>query len=48
MEARTERDGETPKESNQRETAGDTGQEITADGGSGTGDEEAGEAADPV
>ncbi|MBJ4063391.1 exonuclease VIII, partial [Salmonella enterica subsp. enterica serovar Derby] len=26
-EARTERDGETPKESNQQETAGDTGQE---------------------
>ncbi|EEO6290516.1 exonuclease VIII, partial [Salmonella enterica subsp. enterica serovar Dublin] len=37
MEARTERDGETPKESNQQETAGDTGQEITTDGGSGTG-----------
>lgn len=35
-EARTERDGETPKESNQQETAGDTGQEITTDGGSGT------------
>ncbi|EHO1103072.1 PD-(D/E)XK nuclease-like domain-containing protein, partial [Salmonella enterica] len=48
MEARTERDGEMRKESNQRETAGDAGQEITADGGSGTGDEEAGEAADPV
>ncbi|ELU2161901.1 PD-(D/E)XK nuclease-like domain-containing protein, partial [Salmonella enterica subsp. enterica serovar Cerro] len=48
MEARTERDGETPKESNQRETAGDTGQEITTDGGSGTGGDEAGEAADPV
>ncbi|ECY9567730.1 exonuclease VIII [Salmonella enterica] len=48
MEARTERDGETPKESNQRETAGDTGQEITTDGGSGTGVDEAGEAADPV
>ncbi|EBO4965178.1 exodeoxyribonuclease VIII [Salmonella enterica] len=47
-EARTERDGETPKESNQKETAGDTGQEITTDGGSGTGGEEAGEAADPV
>ncbi|EAV0618994.1 exodeoxyribonuclease VIII [Salmonella enterica] len=48
MEARTERDGETPKESNQQETAGDTGQEITTDGGSGTGGDEAGEAADPV
>ncbi|HCL5347029.1 TPA: exodeoxyribonuclease VIII [Salmonella enterica subsp. salamae serovar [1],40:z35:e,n,x,z15] len=47
-EARTERDGETPKESNQRETAGDAVQEITADGGSGTGGDEAGEAADPV
>ncbi|ELU4019620.1 exodeoxyribonuclease VIII [Salmonella enterica] len=47
-EARTERDGETPKESNQQETAGDTGQEITTDGGSGTGGDEAGEAADPV
>ncbi|EEP3109979.1 exonuclease VIII [Salmonella enterica] len=46
--ARTERDGETPKESNQQETAGDTGQEITTDGGSGTGGDEAGEAADPV
>ncbi|EAC1131270.1 exonuclease VIII [Salmonella enterica subsp. enterica] len=45
MEARTERDGEMRKESNQRETAGDAMQEITADGGSGTGDEEAGEAA---
>ncbi|EBR7973762.1 exodeoxyribonuclease VIII [Salmonella enterica subsp. enterica serovar Enteritidis] len=39
-EARTEKDGETPKESNQ--------QEITTDGGSGTGGDEAGEAADPV
>ncbi|MCZ7064697.1 PD-(D/E)XK nuclease-like domain-containing protein, partial [Salmonella enterica] len=48
MEARTERDGEMPKESNQQETAGDTGQEITTDGGSGTGGDEAGEAADPV
>ncbi|EBN5438603.1 exodeoxyribonuclease VIII [Salmonella enterica] len=47
-EARTERDGETPKESNQQETAGDTGQEIITDGGSGTGGDEAGEAADPV
>ncbi|EBD0034466.1 PD-(D/E)XK nuclease-like domain-containing protein [Salmonella enterica] len=47
-EARTERDGETPKESNQQETAGDTGQEITTDGGSGTGGDKAGEAADPV
>ncbi|ELV0483872.1 exodeoxyribonuclease VIII [Salmonella enterica] len=47
-EARTERDGETPKESNQRETAGDTGQEITTDGGSGTGGDEAGEAADSI
>ncbi|EDR7170228.1 exonuclease VIII, partial [Salmonella enterica subsp. houtenae] len=47
-EARTEKDGETPKESNQQETAGDTGQEITTDGGSGTGGDEAGEAADPV
>ncbi len=47
-EAKTERDGETPKESNQQETAGDTGQEITTDGGSGTGGDEAGEAADPV
>ncbi|ELW9612081.1 exodeoxyribonuclease VIII [Salmonella enterica] len=47
-EARTERDGETPKESNQQETAGDTGQEITTDGGSGTGGDEAGEAPDPV
>ncbi|EDC5553824.1 exonuclease VIII [Salmonella enterica] len=48
MEARTERDGETPKESNQRETAGDAVQEITADGGSGTGGDEAGEAADSI
>ncbi|EMG5125361.1 exodeoxyribonuclease VIII [Salmonella enterica] len=47
-EARTERDGEMPKESNQQETAGDTGQEITTDDGSGTGGDEAGEAADPV
>ncbi|ECC3130227.1 exonuclease VIII, partial [Salmonella enterica subsp. enterica] len=47
-EARTERDGEMRKESNQQETAGDTGQEITTDGGSGTGGDEAGEAADPV
>ncbi|EKM8000796.1 PD-(D/E)XK nuclease-like domain-containing protein [Salmonella enterica] len=47
-EARTEKDGETPKESNQQETAGDTGQEITTDGGAGTGGDEAGEAADPV
>ncbi len=47
-EARTERDGKTPKESNQQETAGDAVQEITADGGSGTGGDEAGEAADPV
>ncbi|HBJ6377174.1 TPA: PD-(D/E)XK nuclease-like domain-containing protein [Salmonella enterica subsp. enterica serovar Eastbourne] len=47
-EARTEKDGETPKESNQQETAGDTGQEITTDGGSGTGGDEAGETADPV
>ncbi|ECQ2944985.1 exodeoxyribonuclease VIII [Salmonella enterica] len=47
-EARTEKDGKTPKESNQQETAGDTGQEITTDGGSGTGGDEAGEAADPV
>ncbi|EDA0819118.1 exodeoxyribonuclease VIII [Salmonella enterica] len=46
--ARTERDGEMRKESNQQETAGDTGQEITTDGGSGTGGDEAGEAADPV
>ncbi|EAP7573141.1 exodeoxyribonuclease VIII [Salmonella enterica] len=46
--ARTERDGEMQKESNQQETAGDTGQEITTDGGSGTGGDEAGEAADPV
>ncbi|EAO8631499.1 exodeoxyribonuclease VIII [Salmonella enterica] len=48
MEARTERDRETPKESNQQETAGDAVQEITTDGGSGTGGDEAGEAADPV
>ncbi|ENV3326011.1 RecE family exodeoxyribonuclease [Salmonella enterica] len=47
-EARTERDGEMRKESNQQETAGDTGQEITTDGGSGTGGDKAGEAADPV
>ncbi|EKG6233626.1 PD-(D/E)XK nuclease-like domain-containing protein, partial [Salmonella enterica] len=47
-EARTERDGETPKESNQQETAGDAVQEITADGGSGTGGDEAGEAADSI
>ncbi|ENY4074258.1 exodeoxyribonuclease VIII [Salmonella enterica] len=47
-EARTEKDGETPKESNQQETAGDTGQEITTDGGSGTGGDEAGEAADSI
>ncbi|HGA6311285.1 TPA: exodeoxyribonuclease VIII [Salmonella enterica subsp. enterica serovar Saintpaul] len=47
-EARTERDGETTKESNQQETAGDTGQEIKTDGGSGTGGDEAGEAPDPV
>lgn len=47
-EARTERDGETPKESNQQETAGDAVQEITADGGSGTGSDEAGEAADSI
>ncbi|HHQ7228880.1 TPA: exodeoxyribonuclease VIII [Salmonella enterica subsp. enterica] len=47
-EARTERDGEMRKESNQQETAGDTGQEITTDGGSSTGGDEAGEAADPV
>ncbi|EGN0308681.1 exonuclease VIII [Salmonella enterica] len=46
--ARTERDGEMRKESNQQETAGDTGQEITTDGGSGTGSDEAGETADPV
>ncbi|ELM9325340.1 PD-(D/E)XK nuclease-like domain-containing protein [Salmonella enterica] len=46
--ARSERDGEMRKESNQQETAGDTGQEITTDGGSGTGGDEAGEAADPV
>ncbi|EBG7962785.1 exodeoxyribonuclease VIII [Salmonella enterica] len=46
--ARTERDGEMRKESNQQETAGDTGQEITTDGGSGTDGDEAGEAADPV
>ncbi|HFW3774455.1 TPA: exodeoxyribonuclease VIII [Salmonella enterica subsp. enterica serovar Thompson] len=48
MEARTERDGEMRKESNQRETAGDAVQEITADGGSGTGGDEAGEAADSI
>ncbi|EKJ5693668.1 exodeoxyribonuclease VIII [Salmonella enterica] len=48
MEARTERNGEMRKESNQRETAGDAVQEIAADGGSGTGDEEAGEAADSI
>ncbi|EKS5983663.1 PD-(D/E)XK nuclease-like domain-containing protein [Salmonella enterica] len=48
MEARTESDEETPKESSQQETAGDAVQEITADGGSGTGGDEAGEAADPV
>ncbi|ECI6407135.1 exodeoxyribonuclease VIII [Salmonella enterica subsp. enterica] len=47
-EARTERDGEMRKESNQRETAGDAVQEITADSGSGTGGEEAGEAADSI
>ncbi|EEB5520541.1 exodeoxyribonuclease VIII [Salmonella enterica] len=47
-EARTERDGEMRKESNQRETAGDAVQEITADGGSGTGGDEAGEAADSI
>ncbi|EAA3660320.1 exodeoxyribonuclease VIII [Salmonella enterica] len=47
-EARTESDEETPKESSQQETAGDAVQEITADGGSGTGGDEAGEAADPV
>ncbi|EEI6212509.1 exonuclease VIII [Salmonella enterica] len=47
-EARTERDGKTPKESNQQETAGDAVQEITADGGSGTGGDEAGEAADSI
>ncbi|EAR7072194.1 exodeoxyribonuclease VIII [Salmonella enterica] len=47
-EARTENDGETPKESRQQETAGDAVQEITADGGSGTGSDEAGETADPV
>ncbi|EDI6983415.1 exonuclease VIII [Salmonella enterica] len=47
-EARTERDGETPKESNQQETAGDALQEITADGRSGTGGDEAGEAADSI
>ncbi|EFT9961526.1 exonuclease VIII [Salmonella enterica] len=46
--ARTERDGEMRKESNQQETAGDAVQEITADGGSGTGSDEAGETADPV
>ncbi|EIA4852195.1 exodeoxyribonuclease VIII [Salmonella enterica] len=48
MEARTESDEETPKESSQQETAGDAVQEITADSGSGTGGDEAGEAADPV
>ncbi|EDA8728617.1 exodeoxyribonuclease VIII [Salmonella enterica] len=48
MEARTERDGEMRKESNQRETASDAVQEITADGGSGTGGDEAGEAADSI
>ncbi|EBF3773630.1 exodeoxyribonuclease VIII [Salmonella enterica] len=48
MEARTEIDGEMRKESNQRETAGDAVQEITADGGSGTGGDEAGEAADSI
>ncbi len=48
MEARTERNGEMRKESNQRETAGDAVQEIAADGGSGTGDEEAGEATDSI
>ncbi|EJI6318301.1 exodeoxyribonuclease VIII [Salmonella enterica] len=47
-EARTESDEETPKESSQQETAGDAVQEITADSGSGTGGDEAGEAADPV
>ncbi|EAT6896681.1 exodeoxyribonuclease VIII [Salmonella enterica] len=48
MEARTEIDGEMRKESNQRETAGDAVQEITADSGSGTGGDEAGEAADSI
>ncbi|EFO5841641.1 exonuclease VIII, partial [Salmonella enterica] len=48
MEARTERNGEMRKESNQRETAGDAVQEITADSGSGTGGDEAGEAADSI
>ncbi|EBA0698945.1 exodeoxyribonuclease VIII [Salmonella enterica] len=48
MEARTEIDGEMRKECNQRETAGDAVQEITADGGSGTGGDEAGEAADSI
>ncbi|ECW2539125.1 exodeoxyribonuclease VIII [Salmonella enterica] len=48
MEARTEIDGEMRKESNQRETAGDAVQEITADGGLGTGGDEAGEAADSI
>ncbi|ENE8565863.1 PD-(D/E)XK nuclease-like domain-containing protein [Salmonella enterica] len=47
-EARTESDEETPKESSQQETAGDAGQEITADSGSGTGGDEAGEAADSI
>ncbi len=47
-EARTENDEETPKESRQQETAGDAVQEITADGGSGTGSDEAGEAADSI
>ncbi|EJF5607532.1 exodeoxyribonuclease VIII [Salmonella enterica] len=47
-EARTESDEETPKESSQQETAGDAVQEITADGGSGTGGDEAGEAADSI
>ncbi|EBY1954847.1 exonuclease VIII, partial [Salmonella enterica subsp. enterica serovar Sandiego] len=47
-EARTENDEETPKESRQQETAGDAVQEITADGGSCTGGDEAGETADPV
>ncbi|EDQ6132182.1 exodeoxyribonuclease VIII [Salmonella enterica subsp. enterica] len=47
-EAGTESDEETPKESSQQETAGDAVQEITADGGSGTGGDEAGEAADSI
>ncbi|EJJ4531135.1 PD-(D/E)XK nuclease-like domain-containing protein, partial [Salmonella enterica] len=47
-EARTESDEETPKESSQQETAGDAVQEITADSGSGTGGDEAGEAADSI